>query len=556
MHSAALALAWYVWTRHRRGLTVLAGYWLLLAVLAHALPASAVGSELVVPLFVLPGIVAVVYLLGIFSFSMEARLEMPGSGFPARLWALPLPTRALVGWPMLWGTSAMALAWLVLAGGALRPCGFEVALWWPAVVLAAALAWLQAVAWSPFPLSWLRPLAAVGILTAIAVAPLFCGALDVPEWVTLTGLAALLPAAYFVAVAGVARARRGDVRPVDWTAWLARFDPERYLEGRRPFASAGRAQLWMEWRRAGRSALFGVGCCLVIWLPLLPSMASFLDEASAAGLPVVPPFLRGVDNLWLAAASLLWLPLILATAAAGELGELGGRSRRPALSSFLATRPVTCWDLVRAKLQAAAWSTLATWLLVAAGFLLWLAVSGRYAEMAASFDVLRRQTAAGPFWCGLALLVGGAVLLTWLQMVQGLWLGLSGRNWVRTGFSLLMGALMGLVMFYVWLWKSPGYWETFHTLLPWLAAAAVVLKAAAAGWALREAARRRLVPARVLVGLPVAWLVVAAGLFALLRWLVPSGLLPASGLVLGIVLLLPLTRLALAPLALAWNRHR
>jgi hypothetical protein len=26
--------------------------------------------------------------------------------------------------------------------------------------------------------------------------------------------------------------------------------------------------------------------------------------------------------------------------------------------------------------------------------------------------------------------------------------------------------------------------------------------------------------------------------------------------VLGIVLLLPLTRLALAPLALAWNRHR
>jgi hypothetical protein len=141
-------------------------------------------------------------------------------------------------------------------------------------------------------------------------------------------------------------------------------------------------------------------------------------------------------------------------------------------------------------------------------------------------------------------------------MAQGLWLGLSGRNWILTGFALLLGALMGLVVLYVWLWKSPEYWETSHALLPWLAAAAVVLKAVTAGWSLREVARRRLVPARVLVGLPAAWLLVAAGLFALLRWLMPSGLVPASGLVLGVVLVLPLTRLALAPLALAWNRHR
>jgi hypothetical protein len=51
-------------------------------------------------------------------------------------------------------------------------------------------------------------------------------------------------------------------------------------------------------------------------------------------------------------------------------------------------------------------------------------------------------------------------------------------------------------------------------------------------------------------------LVIAAGLFALLAWLVPSGLVRVGYLALGVALVVPLTRLLVAPLALAWNRHR
>ena len=45
-------------------------------------------------------------------------------------------------------------------------------------------------------------------------------------------------------------------------------------------------------------------------------------------------------------------------------------------------------------------------------------------------------------------------------------------------------------------------------------------------------------------------------LVALLAWLVPEGVLPLYGLALTAVLTVPLARLAAAPLALAWNRHR
>ena len=49
---------------------------------------------------------------------------------------------------------------------------------------------------------------------------------------------------------------------------------------------------------------------------------------------------------------------------------------------------------------------------------------------------------------------------------------------------------------------------------------------------------------------------IVVGLFGLLMWLVPQEW-AGPGLLAGLsVLAMPLTRIALAPLALAWNRHR
>jgi hypothetical protein len=90
----------------------------------------------------------------------------------------------------------------------------------------------------------------------------------------------------------------------------------------------------------------------------------------------------------------------------------------------------------------------------------------------------------------------------------------------------------------------------------WAAPAAVVLKLLLAGLALRALFRRRLVTARALGAWLTAWLVFAVALFGLLTWLVPPGLASLTGLALASVLLVPLARPALAPLALEWDRHR
>ena len=107
-----------------------------------------------------------------------------------------------------------------------------------------------------------------------------------------------------------------------------------------------------------------------------------------------------------------------------------------------------------------------------------------------------------------------------------------------------------------WLYFHPAYHETFFALLPWLLGGLALLKLFAAGWACRAASRRGLVSTRILARLLGLWLLVAIGLILFLCWLIPSEYLSLHSVALGVVLFLPLARLAAAPLALAWNRHR
>jgi hypothetical protein len=227
-----------------------------------------------------------------------------------------------------------------------------------------------------------------------------------------------------------------------------------------------------------------------------------------------------------------------------------------ALSSLLATRPVSTGALVRAKFETAALSTLAGWSVLAVGLLLWFTLGGHTAEMAGQFEAMRQRHAPAFFWGWLALLAGGAVVLTWLQIVKWLWVGLAGRAWMIAYGAVGLVSLVGLISFCQRLARCPKDWPAFGRLLPWLAGVAVVLKCLAAAWSLRTLKHRELIPSSVLWGALAVWFALAAGLFAALYVLLPDTWFSASGVLLSIVLLLPLTRLALTPLALAWNRHR
>ncbi len=224
--SPSLALAYYVWTRHRLSLTLIAVYWLALILLCRTLSfdeslAGGIWALLLSSLC----FTAFIFLLNNVSLCRDVKVETRESGFPSRLWSLPMPTYALVGWPMLWGCGTIALAWLTLSWGALgpafRPHGFEPSLWWPALTLAVGVAWLQALAWTPFPLSWVRAFVLIPLLGPIGFLFPILELFAVPPAIAYGSLVALGLAAYGVAVAGVARARRGDGAYWDWPGWSA-----------------------------------------------------------------------------------------------------------------------------------------------------------------------------------------------------------------------------------------------------------------------------------------------------------------------------------------------
>ena len=123
-----------------------------------------------------------------------------------------------------------------------------------------------------------------------------------------------------------------------------------------------------------------------------------------------------------------------------------------------------------------------------------------------------------------------------------------------TGYYLIGGTL-AVILFARWT-DHPGFAATLWGALPWWAGGAVLLKLLAAGWALRALLRRGLVEAPTLVKLLGVWLLLAVGLFTLVCGVIPVGFVPVPLIACGVVLSLPLARLAAAPLALAWNRHR
>jgi hypothetical protein len=561
-----LALAYFFWTRHRRGLTLVGGYCLAVSILCAAAPAGvfALSSNGSISLFMTASLVlctgsgtAVGYLLLVFTFSREAQLETCESCYPPRWWARPLPTSALAGWPMLWGSAALMLLWLTYAWAERRLCGLDLPLVWPSLMAAVLLAWCQAILWISFPVPWLRLFLLIPGGTILFFTPMLV--LDFDESsATLCGLlAVLLLAAYATALCGVARARCGDQSRWGWPAWLRLPWAART---RRPFPSAARAQLWFEWRLHGLGFPMLMAGCAVFVLPLMPLFAQALDTSDH----IAPSLRQEIGSLWLSAAGqMLFLPLWTAMNVGQAMGKFGGKSY--VLSSFLATRPVSVATLVRAKFAMAVCSTLAGWGTLIFGLLLWLTLSGHAAEAARQFETMRQQNAPGVFWGWLTLCVIGAIVLSWVLMVQEMWIGLTGRtraiviwNFVKVG--ILLGLTTGGVWFGAWLAQHPEGWPNLGALLehllPWLAGAAFILKALTAAVSLCVLRRRRLVPSGVLWAMPAIWFALAGGLVATLHALLPDKWFYWPGVVLSIVLLLPLTRLALAPLALSWNRHR
>src|SRR5436190_1115324 len=140
MRGPALATAWAIWRRHRWGLSAIVLYLLGLAIIFAFLPPGP-NTMIAGMMLTMPFLAGFHYLLAVFSYGYEADLASLESGFPARMFSLPVRTIDLVRWPMLYGTLMAAVLWITLVLLVLRPCAqpgeLTVALWWPALMFAA-----------------------------------------------------------------------------------------------------------------------------------------------------------------------------------------------------------------------------------------------------------------------------------------------------------------------------------------------------------------------------------------------------------------------------------
>jgi hypothetical protein len=540
--SPALAIGWEMARRHRWGFGALAAYVIALA-MAGALRTTITTTEddgvfaltLVVPLTW-----ALFYLLAVFCFGITGDLSRRESIYPARMFTLPVSTAALSTVPMMLGTVVVMSLWLAVGMFVRWPSWIDVPFLWPAFFAAAFLAWTQALMWMPYGLPGFRPFIAVALLITGDAIVILAIELKVPESTMVAVMATLVPLAYLTGYQALTLARRGGV--ADWRERFGSGAGTRSRSRGRHFASPAAAQLWLEWRQRGRSLPVLVAIVLPFELGLL--------------------FMRGMDasprTVYYALLAVLLTPRLMAAYVAVSFRSANPHEGDPhAMPHFMAARPMSSSGLVGAQLGAAALSTLVTWALVLLAIPLALDRSGTWWIVRDALAALAEVIGTPRVIAVSVLAVLALAASTWKQLVQGLCIGLTGREWlVRVNTLVILVLTIAVVPTVDYLRRHRDVLGEVFDALPWIVAALVAVKMLAAAWvAVRLHAVRPLTDRALVTGAAV-WLAAVFTLYGVFVWLMAPPPFPRYILLLIAILFVPLARVSAAPLALAWNRHR
>ncbi|HJQ54240.1 MAG TPA: hypothetical protein VJ825_10390, partial [Gemmatimonadaceae bacterium] len=440
MQSPAAAVAWEFRARHRWGTLGVALYIVVLALIklvaiTRGVPPYVDSAESFAFMVMVPLAATATYSLAVFTFGLDGDLAARQSMYPSRRFTLPVTTTALATWPMLYGSAAMVVLWVALRTFATWPAGIVVPWIWPAFLAVSLLTWTQALTWMPYPMAGLRIIVTVLWLAIIDTTALIALHFSAGEWMMIGILAPQIPAAYAVARYAVARARRGETP--DWRGALSL--PRMAVSRReRNFPSAAAAQSWFEWRLHG----WTVPTWVAILLPF--ELLLFWGARDSASLAFT--ILLGV---------LLTPPFVATFAAAAVSTSATDAGESSPTTAFIATRPLTNAQLVAAKLKMALRSTVMAWVIVLVCVPIALRLSGTSALL---IDAWRRdsQFLGMPRAVVLSLLIlFGCIAATWTQMVQSLYIGLTGRgSLIKASVFLTIGFVFLFGPFFDWIADS------------------------------------------------------------------------------------------------------
>jgi hypothetical protein len=568
MRSPTAALTWEIWRKGRQLFWIAGGIllfgWLYNLILpGDTSTVAAVHGRLA--LNCLLAVASCVFVFAAFNYTEFSR-QKEWTGFPYRLFALPVTSLRLVAVPICLGLAVVELVycgWLKLVfthNDLEKPA-------WFAALLGSCMVFYQMILWTLARLRMVRMIAlGVGGTTGIGVAFLPFFAREIPSrWLSEPVLIAFLifSSAFAFAIAWRSIVRqRGDGgyrrnRLRAFAEWLTDVMPRR----RAAFRDASSAHFWFEWRSSGMLLPVCVGALLIgVITPM-----SWVERNDPDG------------TVWI----LFWTlaaPMVLALPIGKGFAKPDFWTFNLALRPFVAVRPLSNGEMVVIKLKVAAWSAVMSWAFV----LMFLAV---WMPLGANLDAISMPRlgfwmaydhAMYPQYIVAVLLLLSGMFLTWRFLVGGLWAGLSGnRNIFIAPFAIWgLAILLEIVSvtvasnydpeFRAWVRHDP---NRLLSILEWIVVLAVVAK-----FFLAVRTWRNVSPKRTGIFL-LAWVGGTLCLVALAILLWCHGLLDMelmafcdiwpldvvrlrSLLILIALWIIPFARLGLAPTMLATNRHR
>ena len=543
MTSAAAAIAWEFRQRHRWGFAAMIAYLMVLGAIKLVIITHNSAIDFESPLtfalvFVVPVSSYFTYFIAVFTFGLDGDIAARPSMYPARMFTRPVSSAALAWWPMLFGAVVSVILWTATRLLALWPTSLEVPAVWPGFLAVVLLGWAQALTWMPYGVRGARLIAMVLWLSAIDATVILAVHFHASELVMIAFLLPQIPLAYLVARYAVARARRGDVP--DWSdAFTGLARSVGTSQPRTNFRSATKAQAWFEWRLNGKS--------LPVWVAIVLPVELLLFWTAGTSSVLLLEYLLIV----------LFTPVMIATFAATAVSKPSvSASESYGVSPFIATKPLTSAQLIAAKLRTTIASTVFAWVLIIIAVPLALEWSGEMplvVERSRRFaDVVGTPRAVVFF----LLVVAAFVASTWKQLVQTLYIGLTGRAALIKGSIFATLTLLFLIGPTAdWLIETRRLGK-FWSALPWVFALLVCVKLSLAVWIATRLYRSRLVSDATLVTGAACWCVAVFALYGVFVWMFDTPHVAHYVLMLLAILAIALARVSAAPLALAWNRHR
>jgi hypothetical protein len=501
----------------------------------------------------------------LFKFTESDRRER-FTGFPSRLFTLPVRTIWLLTWPMLYGAAMVVLIYLAWAGLVLRPAHpGHFPLVFPSLYLATGLVCFQAIVWA---------LAAHPILRLIVLG--IWGAALTTSWLSFSplmghaqvglGLAEMLHVSvrtaqsgllvvtsvvsYGIACWSVSRQRHGARFKFVWPRLAFGSIASRFCTETKPFASPQAAQFWFEWRRNGM---------------ILPLIVTLLLLVITAPFFALRPFVgrAGGETTFITVAWILVLPLALAFIIGQGFGKTNfwgqGLGKELGVPQFLAVRPLTAADWIAVKLKVAALSALLTWSPVVLLVFAWLLTCCEVGAASAFIVTLPPSLWIGAFGTPLSLFLVLLVLLTWRLLVTNIYLGVLGsRLLLNAAFCVVFLIMFSPIPLIGWAEAhkdKPPNLEPVLVWLQWILGFLVALKFGLALRFLIKGKQRGLLSINGALAYLCVWI---WGTELLLLCVLFAPVSDVAARVLGLLalLLLPLARIALGPLAFSRSRVR